>query len=58
MSDGTAGSGHGQTHGHGHHEAVYSILETPGLPVDGEMQDKFRSYFALGEEEEVLGCKE
>jgi sterol 3beta-glucosyltransferase len=39
------------------HERGYSVLETPAVPVDLEMQDKFRSYFALGEEEVLLGCE-
>jgi sterol 3beta-glucosyltransferase len=47
----------GLSMGSGGHELGYSVLETPGLSVDGEMQEKFRATFALGEEEALLGCK-
>jgi sterol 3beta-glucosyltransferase len=53
-SDRTVGEGAADVPGH---ELGYSVLETPSVPVDAEMQEKFRSYFALSEEEALLGCQ-
>jgi sterol 3beta-glucosyltransferase len=35
----------------------FSILDSPEVQVEQEVQDKFRQAFALDESEKVLGCK-
>ena len=38
-------------------DLTYSILETPDAPVDHEIAEKFRNYFAYDERETLLGRK-
>lgn len=34
----------------------FSVLETPEIAVDADIQEKFRTAFAFGEEETLVGC--
>ncbi|KAF5384699.1 hypothetical protein D9757_006248 [Collybiopsis confluens] len=36
-------------------DLTYSILETPNIPVDDDIAEKFRNYFAYDERETLLG---
>ena len=38
-------------------DGAFSVLDTPGMSVDPEMTDKFRSAFAFDEKETLLGCE-
>lgn len=38
-------------------ELGYSVLETPDVPIDKEMTDKFHNAFAFDEKEHLLGCE-
>jgi hypothetical protein len=35
----------------------YSILETPLQQVDAEALERFKTSFALGDDEKLLGCE-
>jgi sterol 3beta-glucosyltransferase len=39
-------------------DLAFSVLETPDVPIDPEMTEKFRTVFAYDEKETLLGCEE
>jgi sterol 3beta-glucosyltransferase len=38
-------------------DLAFSVLETPDVPIDPEMTEKFRTVFAYDEKETLLGCE-